>query len=409
MKLLTGNVIAVGGGKGGVGKSFFAANIACTLAKSGRKVILVDADLAGANIHMLFGIKYPEHTLGDYLKKKVHTFSDVLLPTMLPDLQLLCGASDLLEIANPYYAQKQKIVSEMTRLNADFIIIDIGAGASLNNLDFFNAADTKVLVTTPSPTSLQNAYGFLKMAVQRKVQGLFRGNAHAKSYLAAAFENSDVDKSMKHIINMLHRSNPAAEEQVAALLQESRYWLVVNMASFKEEQRVANALGGVAYQFLNVNFSSLGFIGYDPDVENSVRKMEPLLLDDSSLTQAFVLIAGKLLEPVPPASGVESDERRLKLQSSSRVRLCFHDEVLSRAAKLHVQTEDLGMDRGQIVSLVFSGGRILYARKTSYDDLLSRSDVQHMVAGRVKELHRRMLDDIGNNVLKSELSNGKGP
>ncbi len=137
MALLAGNVIAVGGGRGGVGKSFFAANIACALAQGGRKVILIDADLAGANVHILFGIKHPEHTVGDYLKKKVGSFSDVLLPTMLPDLRLICGASDLLEVANPHYAQKQKIISELARLDADCIIIDIGAGAGVNNLDFF--------------------------------------------------------------------------------------------------------------------------------------------------------------------------------------------------------------------------------------------------------------------------------
>src|SRR5271169_3293387 len=138
MKLLPSTIIAVGGGKGGVGKSFFASNLACGLAKIGRSVILVDADLAGANIHILFGIKYPERTLGDYLKKNVATLADVLLPTQLPNLSLLCGASDFLELANPHYTQKQKVISEITRLNADMIVIDIGAGASLNNLDFFN-------------------------------------------------------------------------------------------------------------------------------------------------------------------------------------------------------------------------------------------------------------------------------
>jgi flagellar biosynthesis protein FlhG len=409
MKLLSGNVIAVGGGKGGVGKSFFASNIACALAKNGQRVILVDADLAGANIHILFGIKYPEPTLGDYIKKKVNAFTDVLLPTMLPNLQLVCGASDLLEIANPHYAQKQKIISDISRLNADFIVIDIGAGASLNNLDFFNTADTGILVTTPSPTSLQNAYGFLKLAVQRKVLGLFPGDAPVKSELSAAFRNSDTYKCMKQIIDRVGEIDPERAAQVSALLQESRYWLVVNMASLIEEQRVAKALGGVAYQYLNVALAPLGSIAYDRDVENSIRKMEPLLLlDNSVVMSAFMHMAEKLREE-STAAGKGLDEPPVKLQSSSRVQLCLHDEVLFQGTKLHVQTEDLGMGKAHIVSLVFSGGRILYSRKSPYDDILRRSDVQHVVAERVKEQHLRMLDDIKDNVLASELSQGKGP
>ena len=410
MKLLSGNVIAVGGGKGGVGKSFFASNIACALAKNNRKVILVDADLAGANIHILFGIKYPGRTLADYIKKRVSAFSDILLPTMLPNLQLVCGAADLLEIANPHYAQKQKIISDIGRLNADFIVIDIGAGASLNNLDFFNSADTGIVVTTPSPTSLQNAYGFLKMAVQRKVLGLFPGDGQTKGVLAAAFGNSDTYSNMKQVIDRTHQNDREGADRIATLLRESSYWLVVNMASVTEEQRVAKALCGVAYQYLNVTLASLGSIGYETAVENSIRRMEPLLtLDDSVIMQTFMHMAEKFQGDGAAVAGEQNGEVRLKLHSSSRVQLCLHDEALFQGTKLHVQTEDLGMDKAQIVSLVFSGGRILFSRKSPYDDVLNRSDVQQVVADRVKGQHRRMLDDIRNNVLAGELSKGKEP
>lgn len=409
MKLLESKVIAVGGGKGGVGKSFFASNIACSLAKNGRKVILIDADLAGANIHILFGIKYPSRTLGDYLKKKVGSFADVLLPTMLPNLFLICGASDLLEIANPHYAQKQKMISDIGRLNADFIVIDIGAGASLNNLDFFNTADTGVLVTTPSPTALQNAYGFLKMAVHRKVQALFPGDSATKQNLTAAFGDSAVYKNMKQIIAMVEETDHAGAAQVTGLLGESRYWIVVNMGSHQEEQRVAKALQGVAYQYLNVNLLSLGSIVYDIEVENSIRKMEPLLLlDGSPLTNIFSNMAAKL--STDRASLPEGDaDNHMKLHSSSRVQLSLHDEVLFQNTKLQVQTEDLGMDHAQIVSLIFSSGRILYSRKTVYGDILGQTDAQHVVAERVREQHHGILDDIKGNVLAKELMEAKGP
>ncbi len=141
MPLMSKNIWAVGGGKGGVGKSFIATNLACALASQGYKVTLMDADLGGADVHTLFGIRYPRYTLNDFLKKRVEKFSDILIPTALHNLHLICGASNLLELANPKYAQKQKLIRGISSLNTDFILIDIGAGASLNNLDFFNMAD----------------------------------------------------------------------------------------------------------------------------------------------------------------------------------------------------------------------------------------------------------------------------
>jgi flagellar biosynthesis protein FlhG len=416
MKLLPSTIIAVGGGKGGVGKSFFASNLACGLAKNGRSVILVDADLAGANIHILFGIKYPERTLGDYLKKNVAAFADILLPTQLPNLSLICGASDLLEIANPHYAQKQKIISEIARLNVDTIVIDIGAGASLNNLDFFNTADTGIIVTTPSPTALQSGYAFLKMAVHRRILGLFAGDPSLKHELTAAFSDSDRFKNIRQILDHLKGIDPSKAEQANTLLIESRYRLVVNMATESEGQRVDKALGGVAYQYLNVNLQLLGVLAYDVNVENSIRKMEPLFFGaESAITRAFTIMAGRFdsdTPPVVPFAPVESDgvpDASRRGVSSSRVQLSLQDEVFWQGTKLHIQTEDLGMDKGQIVTLVFSGGLILLSRKTDYHDILNRNDVQHTVAERVKTQHHNMLVDINKGLVDDELLKRKGP
>lgn len=414
MNLLQSTVIAIGGGKGGVGKSFFASSIACACALSGKQVVLVDADLAGANIHLFFGIKYPEKTLSDYLKKKAPLFSDILLPTPLPGLSLICGASDLLEIANPHYAQKQKLINEISRLKADVIIIDIGAGASLNNLDFFNAADTGIIVATPSPPSLQNAYGFLKMAIQRKVLMLFSGKPDLKQELSAAFNDSATYKSMQMVLDLLAKRDPDAAARASALLEASRYRLAVNMSSGSEGDRVAKALGGVAYQYLNIHLAALGVIGFDPTVENSIRKMEPLLLStEATLSDLFMDLADKLLDERPrtdPAAPQTTDfVACAKFESGSRVQFCLHDEVFFQGTKLHVQTEDFGVEKAQIVTLVFSGGEILVSRKSEYHDILDAGDVQHSVATRVKAQHQRMLADIRGELLNDALLRGKGP
>ena len=417
MKLLPTKVIAVGGGKGGVGKSVISSNIACGLARGERKAILIDGDLAGANIHILFGIKVPEKTLGDFLQKKVPAFTDVLLPTPLPNLHLICNASDLLEIANPLFAQKKRVIGALAKLDANAIVIDIGAGASLNNLDFFNAADIGIIVTTPSPTSLQNAYSFLKMAVHRKILSHFAAEPAVKSELTAAFNDPDSYKSMKQIIDLLERLDRAAADRINALLGESCYKLIVNMATTQEGDKVARAIGGVARSYLNINLTYLGSIAFDTAVENSIRKMEPLLLaEDSAFTDTFMRMTRKLFDHGLPdwqTSSRSSDSlgtpgQGPKLTSISRVQLCLHDEVSNRDLKLHVQTEDLGIDKAQIVSLVFSGGQLLHSRRLDYREILNENDVQHNVAERVKKLHRSVLTDIKSGILDKELGQKNG-
>ncbi|MGQ9689341.1 MAG: MinD/ParA family ATP-binding protein [Desulfobaccales bacterium] len=153
---------SIGGGKGGVGKSIFALILGLTLARLGQQVILVDADLGGANLHTMMGLRYPEVTLEDFLLRKVDRLEDVVLPSPFEGIGLICGADDFLGAANPTYAQKIRLFKQLEELPADFIIIDLGAGTSFNTLDFFNYSPGKIAVFAGYATSLQcTASGYL--------------------------------------------------------------------------------------------------------------------------------------------------------------------------------------------------------------------------------------------------------
>src|SRR3989337_2732708 len=121
---------SVGGGKGGIGKSVATANIGCALAKAGREVILVDADLGGANLHTYFGVQYPQTGLDDFLKGRIKDLGSTAVPTELPNLKLICGAGEFLGIANPAHSQKLKLMKGIKDLSAEFIIVDRGAAQS---------------------------------------------------------------------------------------------------------------------------------------------------------------------------------------------------------------------------------------------------------------------------------------
>ncbi len=158
---------AVGGGKGGVGKSLVTVLLGAALAKLGKRVILVDADLGGSNLHTLLGIRYPKFTLVDFIKKAVPSLEEVLTETPVANMKMICGADDILGVANPKSTQKIKIFNHLQNLAADIILIDLGAGTSFTTIDFFLFAPQRMVVLTPQVTSMQNAYGFIKSSLYR--------------------------------------------------------------------------------------------------------------------------------------------------------------------------------------------------------------------------------------------------
>jgi len=156
-------VIAIASGKGGVGKSNVAVNLSWSLAAAGQRVLLLDADLGTANADVLLGVR-PRHHLGDVLGGRCALADAAQL--VAPQLRLIPGASGIGDVANLGDAQRARLLNGMARLeqSCDVLIIDCGAGISQNVLAFAQAADQLLLVTTPEPTALADAYSLVKVA-----------------------------------------------------------------------------------------------------------------------------------------------------------------------------------------------------------------------------------------------------
>jgi flagellar biosynthesis protein FlhG len=166
---------SIGGGKGGIGKSIFTLGLGISLARMGYKIIVVDSDLGGANLHTLMGVRYPPHTLEDFFLRRIQRLEDIIIETGVKGIGLICGADDILGSANPTYAQKVRILSQLEELEAEMVLLDLGAGTSFNTLDFFNYSPGKICLLTSQATSLQNGYGFLKSALYRHISRVFAG------------------------------------------------------------------------------------------------------------------------------------------------------------------------------------------------------------------------------------------
>lgn len=183
-----GTLISVASGKGGVGKSVVSANLALALAKNGKQVILADLDVGGADAHIMFGELNPSATLTDFLNKRVAGLNEVAIPvTIHPNLRLIAGTGDTLATANMAYARKKRLMKQFRGLEADIVVIDIGAGTNYHALDFFLMADIHLAVATPEPTSVLDLYRFIKLAAIRRVLACFL----ARSPLSDVLSNRD--------------------------------------------------------------------------------------------------------------------------------------------------------------------------------------------------------------------------
>jgi len=179
---------SIGGGKGGVGKTLVTLSLGICLSKMDKSVVIVDADLGGANLHTFLGLGYPPYSLNDFLKKRINNINEACIETSIPNLKLICGGDSILSLSNPKFSQKARIIRNLNKLEADHILLDLGGGSSFNVLDFFNYTQERVVVVSPLSPSIQNAYGFLKSALYRRLTRLFSKNEQVLGIINKALD-----------------------------------------------------------------------------------------------------------------------------------------------------------------------------------------------------------------------------
>jgi flagellar biosynthesis protein FlhG len=267
---------AVGGGKGGVGKSLVATLLALDMARRGNRTILIDVDLGGANLHTMMGIKTPPRTLNDLVMRKYKTMDQICIQTGIRNLQMVCGASEILSLANPQYAQKHKIVQNIYSLAADCVILDLGAGTSYNVLDFFLIADHPIVVLTPQPISIQNAYGFVRNTVYRKLSRLAAQQPSLQNLIKSAMDPKN-DRKMRTIHDLFESISASHNQKIVTQLKSAirniRPWIITNMARDQRDSNAGRIIQLVSEKYLTIQARQLGAINYDPAIEQMVSQM----------------------------------------------------------------------------------------------------------------------------------------
>jgi len=279
-------VVSVGGGKGGVGKSFVAVNLAVSLARLGRDVVMVDADLGGANLHTLFGIMRPERTVHDFIEGRASSLEEVAIPTAVQGLRIVSGTCEVLGSADPAGEERRRLLTALAAMDVDCLVIDVGAGTNAHTIDLFNAADTRIVVMAPELTAVQNAYGFVKNAVYRRLQRALEGHPVARMLEdrlgEQAFKTGSRMEKVETFLAVLADEQLGLDEPFRMLLRELNLKIVGNMLASDADRNVLYALKRMMATFLSVDADVSAALRTSSKVRTSVNAGKPLAMSAAS-------------------------------------------------------------------------------------------------------------------------------
>lgn len=271
---------AVGGGKGGVGKSLISSSIAYTIARLGFPVIAIDLDLGGANLHTVLGQQPPQKCLSDFLSNPNLSLLDCMVETPYPNLKLIAGAKDDLKITQLDDEKKYRLMHEIQYISGYFVVLDLGAGINQYTLDFFNLADTGIVTVLPEPTSIENAYRFLKAAYYHRLHQNPKFESIHKLIEAAMTPNNTFGiQSPSDLLNEVSFQNKELAVELKAAIKEFRPKLILNQSRSQTDIDVGFSMKSVAKKYFGIDFDYLGYLEYEPNVWQSVRRMKPILAE----------------------------------------------------------------------------------------------------------------------------------
>lgn len=276
------NILPIASGKGGVGKSAIAVNLAILLAQKGKKVVLIDFDLGGANLHTLLGLKNNHSGIGNFIYKQESSFEPLLQQTSVQNLQFIAGDCLFPGTANMGFFIKRKLVKEIEALDADYAVLDLGGGTTYNTLDFYLLTYNSLLVTSPELTSVLNAYSFLKAAAYRFLNRQFKAKSPEREAIENYIENSaaGAESSFVALVDAICGQFPTSGERARTELAKYRPQVILNMGKTTQDLEMARRLRSLVWNKLNITLDFVGFTPRDNGIELAVATRVPLALSN---------------------------------------------------------------------------------------------------------------------------------
>jgi flagellar biosynthesis protein FlhG len=274
-------VIAVGAGRGGVGKGLVAANLAIYFAQLGKTVVLVDADATGSNLHAQFDLPAARH------EASLEDLEKALVPTSVPGLSLLPAAHDAAYGPSLLRAgRKARWLARLRAIAADYLVINAGPGAGNFSVDLVLAADVPIAVTAPDPAAVETTYRFVRAAYRRRLRRALLRDKFRMHLFERALAELDALPSPLELVRTLAKMDRMLAELAWAEARRSRLYLVVNQTRMRGDVELGGWMSMLSARHYGVALDELGHVEHDDTVWLSMRRRRPLLVDSPTCKAA---------------------------------------------------------------------------------------------------------------------------
>ncbi len=296
-------IFAVGAGKGGVGKTFISSSLALTLAKMNHSVLIIDFDLAGANVHTNLGIEPHNSSIQSFLNNEA-ALVNLLQTTSLPRLSIVQGVWQEWEHSECSSDQGRRMIEEIRKLPFEYVIIDLGPGATSLNLEIFAQADEKILITNAEPTSVEKTYRFFEAWILNKISENSTPEAYLQLKNTVKEFRAQKKKGLFSFRKYLNINAGISFDHFDELLSQPLH-LIVNGCRSHQDQDLGFGIKSVCNKYFDLQIDYLGHVDYDNAVWHSIINREPFLIAKpfTKLSAQFLSLAKSLIQSENHAIG----------------------------------------------------------------------------------------------------------
>ena len=293
-------IIPIASGKGGVGKSMFAANLAIALAKMGHLTVAVDLDFGGSNLYTYLGISNIHPGIGNYLKTKDFKFNDLMVQTSILNLKFIPGDGKFPFISNISEEQRIDLNRHIRQIPAKYIILDIGAGSMFNSLSFYGLAHRGIIISSFEIPSIMNFITFLRSFMFRVLCGIVHKNKEVLNIITSTITSS-VEPALltiKYFLEIIEKYDSVLSKRAYEICNKYKPHIIFNMGDNPSDLTVLNKIDTTLKNILSMKAVFLGCIFYDKCVRNSSKNGDLLFekYPDSIASKEIQNIAERINE-----------------------------------------------------------------------------------------------------------------
>ncbi|MGK7346516.1 MAG: P-loop NTPase [Candidatus Nitrospinota bacterium M3_3B_026] len=293
-------VWAIGGAKGGVGKTQTAAALGVIMAGEGRRAAVLDASLDAPGLHTAMGMKRPERGLSDFFLGRVETLDEIMTPSPVENLFLIPGMTGAPVPSNVKNTGFVRLKNALRQMKLDAVLLDLGPGTGAASSDLLLAADTGLIVTTPEPASVELVYGLLRQVLRRSLKSA-KGAARYGGIIDEEFADTGSGNLVALVERVLGRvscEDPSAAQLIEKEFLGLEFNLAVNMARDDHDRLLGPSICEIADKFYGLSMNYSGYVPYDGRAARAGAPGKPFIVEygASDAAACFNLVFRELLK-----------------------------------------------------------------------------------------------------------------